>query len=169
MINISRVQNGRTTCFTKQKLTPPSEGYVGLVLWPWMGTDMFINCTVGHCLLLLVAVCVFCRQEFGEWTNSVLFVSQDRLSSSFSAVEKHKLTCTHCIQQTSALCFALASLRYDKPSAGARIWWQYWHHVLPGQCVCLRSLCAGSGWSHCRHLWIARRWVQSETSQHYHH
>lgn len=61
-------------------------------------------------------------------------------------------------------CLSLASLRHDKPGAGSWIRWQHWHHVLPGQRVWLRPLCARSGWSHRGHIRSARRWVQYETA-----
>lgn len=61
---------------------------------------------------------------------------------------------------TEQVHFASTSLRHDQPSAGARIWRQYRHHVLPGQRVWQRSVCAGTGWSHCGHFWSARRLVQ---------
>lgn len=57
--------------------------------------------------------------------------------------------------------FSLTFLRHDKSSVGARVWWQHRHHVLPSQRVWQRSICSGSGWSHCCHLWSARRWVQA--------
>lgn len=67
----------------------------------------------------------------------------DSIGTKGMAQHRHDAVIFSCYE-CAVLC-TLAPHRYDQPSAGARIWWQHWHHVLPGQRVWLRSLCAGSG------------------------